>query len=90
MLSHRLFMTTYPLYWVYHNLTFLLDIDNKAFSVCVCVGICEFVYKKPSCFLKVVKQLVNIPGISPHWVLFTPWEVHVIIPTLHIKKLSHG
>ena len=61
-------MTTYPLYWVYHNLTFLLDIDNKPFSVCVCVcvGICEFVCKKPSCFLKVVKQLVNISGISTH------------------------
>ena len=36
MLSHRLLLTTYPLYWVYHNLTFLLDIDNKAFNVSVC------------------------------------------------------
>lgn len=29
-------------------------------------------------------------GISMYLVLFKPCEVHVIIPTLHIKKLSHG
>lgn len=32
----------------------------------------------------------TMPSVSTSLILFNPCATHVIIPTLHIKKLSHG